>query len=276
MVGDATQSTLSIHPTVNTMQKLLPRKSLAAVMALLVVGFLGMSAASAQEADTIDVKDDRVVIEIEDGKIYVNGEAVGDEENPFVIRFRDGRDVSVFMPGQRGFFHRRGGGPRGMVWVGPDGDEAEIFGRDFTVRVPRIEADVLRERHIAPMIERLRDHDFTFEFNPEFEHEMEALGNHVWIYGDDELREMEREAHALARDARRAEGAERDRLEGELQDKLEAIFDYKMEKRAEQIDELREEMEEQRARIEERRQAREDIIERRKRQLLGERDIFVW
>ena len=98
-----------------------------------------------------------------------------------------------------------------------------------------------------------------------------------WM-GEDhrEVMEMERAAHELARQARRAEGAERARLERELQDKLNQIFDKKQELRRERVTELEQQLREEQARLDERSRTRDEIVERRQRELLGEPDRLDW
>lgn len=91
-----------------------------------------------------------------------------------------------------------------------------------------------------------------------------------------EIARMEAESRRMARAASEAEGTERERLERELRDHLAQIFDRKQALREREAERLREQtsklLEEQRRRE----QAREDIIDRRLRQLLGERDVYDW
>ncbi|MDX1547083.1 MAG: hypothetical protein R3247_08855 [Rhodothermales bacterium] len=91
-----------------------------------------------------------------------------------------------------------------------------------------------------------------------------------------EIARMESESRRMARAVTEAEGAERERLERELRDHLAQIFDRKQELRERDAERLREQtttlVEEQRRRE----QAREEIIDRRLRQLLGERDVYDW
>lgn len=94
----------------------------------------------------------------------------------------------------------------------------------------------------------------------------------------------ERESRALARQLRRAEGDEaRDTLADELRQTLGRTFDLKQQARQERIERLEAEAERlraQRAELEaetaERGEARRDIIERRRQELLGERDELDW
>ena len=97
-----------------------------------------------------------------------------------------------------------------------------------------------------------------------------------FFFEDAEVRRMEREVHTLAQRVRRAEAAERPALEQELQAKLDALFEQKMELRAERIERLEAELQQQRERYDARRRAQGEIVERRLRELLGEKDVLDW
>src|SRR5690606_11524026 len=91
-----------------------------------------------------------------------------------------------------------------------------------------------------------------------------------------EVAELEHEARRLAREARQADGAERERLEGELRAKLEAIFDEKMKVRRERVERLERDLREARDAVDARQRARAEKIDRRLRELLGEEDALEW
>ncbi|RMF61767.1 MAG: hypothetical protein D6746_05070, partial [Bacteroidetes bacterium] len=93
---------------------------------------------------------------------------------------------------------------------------------------------------------------------------------------DEEVIRMEREAERMARALRRAEGEDRKRQEEALRQKLEEIFERKMQLSEERLNELQEALKEARKQLEARRRARSEIIERRLKELLGERDLFAW
>jgi hypothetical protein len=87
----------------------------------------------------------------------------------------------------------------------------------------------------------------------------------------------------LARQLRRAEGADRDRLTRELRETLERTFDLKQQARREQVEAMREDAERLRSdlaeleeELSERDAVRDEIIERRQQDLLGERDELDW
>ena len=134
------------------------------------------------------------------------------------------------------------------------------------------------------------DEDRLSENMAVLEGHLENLGG-VWTrsLGDDirfgiagsskersEVMQMEMESRRLAQRARRAEGEERTRLEDELAEKLQEIFDRKQALREEQIDRLREELDEALDKHNDRSGNRNEIIDRRMRQLLGKEDKYDW
>jgi hypothetical protein len=97
------------------------------------------------------------------------------------------------------------------------------------------------------------------------------------------IAEGERQSRMLARQLRRAEGADRDRLTRELRETLERTFDLKQQARREQVEAMREDAERLRSdlaeleeELSERDAVRDEIIERRQQDLLGERDELDW
>ena len=90
------------------------------------------------------------------------------------------------------------------------------------------------------------------------------------------IAELERESRELARRAREAEGTGRSELEDELRQKLEEIFDAKMELRRERIERFEERLRAERESYQRRDDARESMIERRLRDLMGEDDALEW
>ena len=102
------------------------------------------------------------------------------------------------------------------------------------------------------------------------------FARHPHQFFDKKLRTMERESRDLARKARAADGNERAELEKQLEDRLNEIFDYKLEhqKRAlEKIEKRAARMRDQQA---ERESARDQIIEDRRNELLGESRYLEW
>ncbi|MEM1093371.1 MAG: hypothetical protein AAGJ10_02120 [Bacteroidota bacterium] len=237
------------------------------------------------------------VIEItKDGSVTINGEAMDTDRNAidvdgaFVIRMKDdnGDTIRVYRSADdrpnvftrfRGlddddirldledFFadrdmdaqlqFRRGvelnnlfRGPNGVRWgSGTIGPEYRVFSSDD-------------DAALSVFGNRLSDLSR--------EAEQEQLKNRVQIL------KLEREAAALAQQARRTSGAEREELEAELDAQLDDIFEMKMELRQAEIKLLEEQLAEARTAFEKRSAERERMIERRKRELLGERDALDW
>ena len=94
--------------------------------------------------------------------------------------------------------------------------------------------------------------------------------------GQAEISRLELQSRQLAREARQAEGAERERLETELRELLAEIFAKKQELRQERIERLRAELDELSEEHRDREAARREIIERRLKRLLGESDRYDW
>lgn len=95
-----------------------------------------------------------------------------------------------------------------------------------------------------------------------------------------EIAEGERQSRRLARHLRRADGAG---LARELRETLERTFDLKQQARRERADalredavRLREDLAELEQELSEREAARDEIIERRQQELLGEGDELAW
>lgn len=101
----------------------------------------------------------------------------------------------------------------------------------------------------------------------------ERIGAH---YKVGEVSDLERASRRLAREVRRADGDERGELEQQLNEKLAEIFDKKMEMRRDRIERLESLLEKERSVVEERSQARDEIIDHRFDELLGEADALDW
>ena len=223
------------------------RKNWFACVALLLGGVFFVPSGSAQDApapDTVRVESDTVVIEMQDGRrILVYGE--------------DGDTVVV----------------------GPD-DVPEVHFRRFDAVVPHLErfrdefgdmdfdVDVFTP-DVAPLMETLhhRLDAFRHEVDVDVRARMQAQA---------EIARMDAESRRLAREVRAAEGAEKERLRKELEQRLDEAFEKKLELRRQRIDRLREKLAEEQDQLETRKEAREEIIERRLRELLGEEDELDW
>ncbi|MFQ5570144.1 MAG: hypothetical protein ACE5G0_10755 [Rhodothermales bacterium] len=221
-------------------------------MVLLAVFFLAPTAAAQEEAeaDTIYVDEGTIVIKVDDDgrRIIINGVAIDDLDGKHVFRFGSGKDAYSVAFGD--YLRHR---PR------------------IGVRMPKLERffdDEFNAFAVAPdpeghgvVIDQLRDLEFR-------------LGGSMKERS--EISKMEMETRRLARQARRAEGEERARLEQELEEKLNEIFDRKQALREQHIEKLREQMNEALDKNNERQQNKSEIVERRLRELLGKEDKYDW
>jgi hypothetical protein len=195
-----------------------------------------------------------IIIELDDdGRILIDGEALG-EERDVVIRLGDrGAEVRVLRPEgwrerivrsrvatQRPDVDRR----RHAVAIGDLSSARALFPFDFEPLIEGIET------WAAPLGERIEEHV--------------------------EIARMEHEARRLAREARNASGAERSRLQQDLRESLDEIFDLKLDQRRLRVERLTEELEKQRNLLGQRSSARQEIIQRRINELMGEGDALDW
>ena len=230
------------------------------ILALLAMVTLPALAQVVQEKEARDESINR--IEVRDGKVYVNGEVVKDLENKDarVVFSRDGdRDLFFFSDDDGTGVHGLALGDRSFSlspeahglrsWVGGD------------------ESDALLERYNveAPLANR-----FAFFSDGRYEPFAEAFGSNA------EIQKLDLRSRELARRLGQADGQQREELNRELTDLLSEIFDKKLADQRERIDRMSNELDELRQKVQERSNAREQIIERRLRQLKGERDVLDW
>ncbi|MEM8558916.1 MAG: hypothetical protein AAGG50_13940 [Bacteroidota bacterium] len=90
-----------------------------------------------------------------------------------------------------------------------------------------------------------------------------------------EILELELRTRELARDLREAEENEQAELEDELDALLGELFELKLEQQRSRVEMLEDELRAERERLDTRQDARDEVIERRKRQLLGD-DVLEW
>lgn len=228
---------------------------------VLAAAFLITLPASAQD-DDVEVRAKRIVIELDDdGRVVVDGETLGDGDEPIILRVDpDAGEIEVESIGpRRQMVMGRADGPqRNRVFYRHRDDDLHTylddFDFDFKFEMPDIP-------DVAPLLEGLRVEMGPFR---------ESLEEHR------EVAELERESRELARSAREAEGDERRRLESDLRTHLNEIFDKKLQIRRNRIAELQERVAEERDQVERRRTAREEVVEKRLRTLMGEDDLLDW
>lgn len=238
------------------------RTSIHLVAGILAAAFLFAPAVLAQTEDDDDVRMrvKRLVVEVDDdGHVVVDGKRLSDSSVILRVEPEDGEiEVETIEPRSRHRYFR--GGPDhepDRVRFRRGAERPHVFFDDFDV-----EFDMPHIREVAPLMER-----FRFEMGDGLRTSMEEHR---------EVAELERESRELAREARDAEGAERNRLEAELRTQLEEIFAKKLELREERVAHLSEKLAEEREKLERRRAARDEMIEQRRRALLGEDDILDW
>lgn len=255
-------------------------RGLAALTLLWGGQLLSPTAVMAQERENETVESGRVVVEMKDGKVFVNGKETEVGENGrLVLRTGDGDHIVVVTDED------------GPVWYSAVGVGA------------RARADAERAREMARMAYRLhapdRDHnEFVMEFEPpdlsgledlEFDVDVEGQLDDVFEHVDglrgnmfrlrmqsEELRELESEIRSKAREIRRAEDDESAALEAELDDLLNQAFELKLQAEQKNLAEMEEHITELQHRIQERETNRHEIMDRRKKELLGRHDDLDW
>lgn len=91
-----------------------------------------------------------------------------------------------------------------------------------------------------------------------------------------ELRRLERESLDIADRARAAEPADRELAAKKLKETLDRLFDLREEAKARELEELKRRVADVEKQLEARKAAKERIVDRRKRELLGERLQDDW
>lgn len=91
-----------------------------------------------------------------------------------------------------------------------------------------------------------------------------------------ELRRLERESLEIADRARAAEPADREAAAKKLKETLDRLFDLREEAKARELEELKRRVADVEKQLEARKAAKERVVDRRKRELLGERLQDDW
>lgn len=247
--------------------------SAGCVLAVIFGLGMGLSAPAAAQvvapADTLRVQGRTVTLALdEDGRLLIDGRPARLDREPLVVMFDADDRVVVFGPDRVVRRRLHPGTPPRVFFEADKADtvrfhlEQELEGLDETLSEM---GERLKIELGPPMRGALEEADFFRRY-----FEGRDWGEQAGVV------RMEQEAHRLAREARQAEGAERRRLERELREQLDALLDRKLTLREERIEHLMEEAEEQREQLRERRARRDEIIERRLRELLGEDDVLDW
>ena len=225
---------------------------------ILLATSLGAPSVFAQDAD--DKTPNRVEIRVEDGRVTVNGKVVpegtdlqahltelGFDDVTINVDSEDGDDRSIVIIRNRDgarAFGLAGNGVRAWSELAGHLDRSRVNAADFSVMLDG-------------------DH---------------GPGEMLGFFGgmSTEIMKKERESRELARKIRDAEGTERVELEQTLDVLLQEIFDEKQELRRTKVAELQERLAEQQEDADTRARDRDEIIARRKAELLGLQDRFDW
>lgn len=259
-------------------------KRLVTAILVAVLGVATFQTSAAQDSRGVRV-------EIKDGKVLVNGKEVeSNDENQIVIETEDGEKVTVH-------FSEDGN----SVWVG-DGDEFRGFGNSFIeLGDGRFTVDGDISDRLKEMMARVESRgemrfgdgeDFLFKdgggrsffFSDDgapnvFEdYASHLFGEHAprGLYFNSETAALERRLNQMARQLRMADEDEKAELEAQLDDLLAEAFDAKIADQRSEAERLEARLQELRDRLDERSSAREEIIAKRKRELLGKRDVLDW
>lgn len=201
------------------------------------------------------------------------------------VRFvRPDGDV-LFFHGEPGDGRRTFGFDRGVRIERPFGTPGErVMIRRFT-RDGEAGADTIRFEvpDVSHLLDRL-PREGRFEWNRDGTPFQLFLGEPgVSTETRDRMRDLERRSRDLAREARTASGSERTRLERELVGILGELFEVRADARRERAAYLREQAERFQAdareiedSLRERDAQRRELIDARRRELLGERDAADW
>lgn len=255
--------------------------------ALVLVG-LFVFPTDALHAQDRSKEDARTVIEIKDGKVFLNGEEIAeleDSETPVLFkRSGDGEVENVWMAGddffkqREAFTLRRGNknnqfqvrsAPRVFGYMSRDGGDVEYFDSDDMEDALAAGKRVQRQ-YAEVMANNLAERAIEIEsVVPGFQ---VAFGSQRMSA---QAREAEQRSREIARMIRRDEG-DRDELEAELDEVLGMVFDEKQATQQERIDEMRQKLTELEERLEQRQTDRSEIMLKRKNELLGQSSRYDW
>lgn len=224
----------------------------------------------------------RTVIEIKDGKVFMNGEEIAeleDSDTPVLFK-RSGEELKSLWFAEEGPF----AGRSGFALRSDDGEEFRV--RNMPRAYGFVSGDGDRARYFGD-----RNLEGVFEMREQFGHEsakammermaeMELRAPTMGLYGNmitmnEEAREAEMRSRELAREIRLGDG-DTDELEAELDEILGRVFDEKEAAQQERVDQLRQKLTELEERLAQRRDDRQDIIAKRKDQLLGRNSRYDW
>jgi hypothetical protein len=230
----------------------------------------------------------KVEIRVEDGRVWINGEEVPEDVDLNEYLKEHGLDdVHVNVDG-RVRFGRDAEGK--TLWLDRDFDGDELdddspFGRvgNLFFRRDGTGGNALGfgDEDGAPRRFLFKDGgsgfsvgDIDFEFD-----DLASFGTNEimgFLASSPEIMKKEQESRRLARRIGEADASERANLERKLDTLLNEIFDAKMDLRRQRVDKLAEKLQKEQDALDARLADREDIVARRKAELLGNDDRFDW
>ncbi len=218
------------------------------LVAIFLMAFTLVSSSTAQE-NAVNK------IEVKDGKVYVNGEMVKELE--------DANRPLLLINGNDEAGHK-------MSFFSNEHDSGNMFAfRGVGRHGNTFEFDGMRNFDVASNIFRVADNLMW----------PSAAPNNLYYSSrgeTDEIRQLEMKSHELARSYRSATETERASLADDLRRILEKIFDLKEKSMNERLERMTKELGQLTLRVEERHLSREDIVSRRNRELIGEKDALAW
>ncbi|MDA1028901.1 MAG: hypothetical protein O3B41_07610 [Bacteroidetes bacterium] len=225
-----------------------------------------------------DASGKTIVVEVKDGKVFVDGEIVADggkagKKIEFKSEDGDSKTMSLFFSGDEDSEHTEslnGGHVRFDRSMSADGEGARIR-RGIAPMINRMTSELGEARiqsRMAPMMDRV------FEFS----HDggaFSVLANGLHMESNGEVMKMEMKSRELAMKIRHEEG-DTATMEAELDQLLSDIYAAKQESNETHINKMRAELEKLEQKMGERSANKSDIISRRKKELLGQAEKFDW
>ncbi len=260
-------------------------KFLGTAALIVAVSLASSIDASAQKSKSdSDGNEETTVIEVRDGKVYLNDKEIAVLENAdqpifFKKDGENGHSMSWWMDNDNDSF----GSYAKALSLYSDSDGEPHFAFGTSPNVFKYEVDAEGKSFFQDM-------DMKFDFESRMEHEgMKHFDSRLapldgfsfltsgGLYSDAESRRINRRANELAERIRRADDdSDTSDMEAELDELLTEMFAAKQEAQQARVDKLREQLTELEQRVSERNADHEEIISKRRNELLGKRSKYDW
>lgn len=225
-----------------------------------------------------DSSEKTIVVEVKDGKVFVDGEIVADgvvEGKKIEVLSKDGnsKTMSLFISGDEDSEHTVTLNEKELafdrsMWSEEDGARVRHRIAPLAGRMTSEMGEARIQSRMAPMMDRV------FELS----HDggaFSVLSNGFHMESNGEVMKMEMKSRELAMKIRDEEG-DTAAMEAELDQLLSDIYAAKLESSMKHIDTMRSELEKMEQKVVERNANKSDIIGKRKKELLGQADKFDW